>query len=74
MFTTAGPAALTAVLKLNFFDVSVLVNSVRGRPLPCRKSGTKIKMIDEIITPIRIDFSKKEKDFCTGNFKRVFVS
>ncbi|AGH47174.1 hypothetical protein C427_5075 [Paraglaciecola psychrophila 170] len=26
-------------------------------------------MIEEIITPIRIDFSKKDKDFNTGNIK-----
>jgi hypothetical protein len=26
-------------------------------------------MIEEIITPMRIDFSKKDKDFSTGDIK-----
>jgi hypothetical protein len=69
MLTTAGPAALTAELKLSFCELSCSVNNVSGRPLPLRKSGTSNNMIEEMITPIRMDFKKKYKNFSTRDIK-----
>jgi hypothetical protein len=64
--TTAGAAAFTAWLKLNFSGTFFCeLNKEMETPLPCLRSGTSSSIIAEIMIPIKMDLKINEKDLST---------